>query len=196
LQYGHVSTKVTLNYAGDADTSWIDDLAVERLELALEQNEQDWTRLRAEEHVSGPAATEYRSRVAGAARFAGRVVSSRRSVHRLLTQVDTAIHHAEAMTCVWRAETAACRAANLELGLPASDNPDTPACRSTCQNLAYTDRDIDQLRLDLGRLVIEAGDPTAPQPLRERAAARADRIRSVIQRHDATRPGADRAESR
>jgi integrase len=188
LQYGHVSTKVTLNYAGEADTSWMDDLAVERLELALEQNEQDWTQLRTDEHVSGPAADEYRARVAGAARFTGRVVSSRRNVHRLLTQVDTAIHHAEAMTCVWQGATAACHTANLELGLPAADTPDTPACRSSCQNLAYTDRDIGRLRIDLQRLTADANDPAAPRPLRERAAARAEHIRAVIERHDATRP--------
>jgi hypothetical protein len=37
LQYAHVSTKVTLSYAGEGDTSWLEDLAVEKLEMGLEQ---------------------------------------------------------------------------------------------------------------------------------------------------------------
>lgn len=45
LQYGHVSTQVTLNYSGTADTTWIEDLAVERLELVLEQADRDWALL-------------------------------------------------------------------------------------------------------------------------------------------------------
>jgi hypothetical protein len=46
LQYGHVSTRVTLNYSGIADTTWMEDLAVERLELVLEQADRDWARRR------------------------------------------------------------------------------------------------------------------------------------------------------
>ncbi|WP_069774272.1 hypothetical protein [Streptomyces agglomeratus] len=46
------------------------------------------------------------------------------------------------MTCVHRAETAVCRKEKLLLGLPADDGPDESLCRSTCANLAYTDRDI------------------------------------------------------
>lgn len=76
LQYGHLKTKVTLSYADD--DSWLDDVAVERLEMVLEQSEDDWTRLEEEhEHVSGPAAAEYRRRTAGAAAFLGRTVRAR-----------------------------------------------------------------------------------------------------------------------
>ncbi|MET8517857.1 hypothetical protein [Streptomyces sp. NPDC005077] len=65
LQYGHLKTKVTLNYAAQGDDSWLDDVAVERLEMVLEQSEDDWTRLDEDnEHVSGPAAAEYRRRSA------------------------------------------------------------------------------------------------------------------------------------
>ena len=64
LQYGHVSTRVTLNYSGIADTTWMEDLAVERLELVLEQADRDWTLLKEGEHVTGPSAQEYRDRVA------------------------------------------------------------------------------------------------------------------------------------
>jgi hypothetical protein len=37
LQYAHVSTKVTLSYAGEGETSWLEDLAVEKQAMGLEQ---------------------------------------------------------------------------------------------------------------------------------------------------------------
>jgi hypothetical protein len=123
LQYGHASTRVTMSYAGRADTSWMDDLAIERLELILEQHEIDARRLDDAEHVSGPAADDYRAWVAAGAQFVGRVVTSRRNVARLLNDVDQDVHHGEAMTCVWRPETAACRTARIAQGLPRNDTP-------------------------------------------------------------------------
>ncbi|GAA2882034.1 site-specific integrase [Streptomyces mexicanus] len=194
LQYGHLKTKVTLNYAANDDDSWLDDLAVERLEMVLEQSEDDWTRLEEEhEHVSGPAAAEYRRRTAGAAVFLGRTVRAQASVNRLLAQTDTDIHHGEAMTCVHRAETAACRKENLLLGLPVDDGPDESLCRSTCANLAYTDRDIAQHRTRLPVLMAEARDPMTPRPRRDRAAAQANQILAVIEQHETSRPGAAHA---
>ncbi len=83
LQYGHVSTKITLSYAGRADTSWVDDLAVEKLEMVLDQAEQDAAGLRDGEHVSGPSAAEYRVRVSRSAAFAGRTVTGVRNAARL-----------------------------------------------------------------------------------------------------------------
>ncbi|MGW4230436.1 hypothetical protein ACWEF9_14305 [Streptomyces sp. NPDC004980] len=56
LQYGHLKTKVALNCAAQGDDSWLDDVAVERLEMVLDQSEDDWTRLEEDnEHVSWPA---------------------------------------------------------------------------------------------------------------------------------------------
>ncbi len=184
LQYGHVHTKVTLSYAGDADTSWMNDLAVERLEMVLEQIEQDTALLGNGERISGPAAQEYRSRIARAAGFAGRVVSQVRNIERLLTQADPSIHHGEAMTCVWHPPTAACRQARLEAGLPARDGPEESECHSGCRNLAYTDRDIDRQRARLAAWQAQAADPLAPRPLRDRAAALAERAQAIIDRHE------------
>ncbi|WP_242537437.1 integrase SAM domain protein [Streptomyces sp. BRB081] len=188
LQYSHVSTKVTLRYAGEGDTSWAEDLAVEKLEMVLEQNDDDWTRLQDGEHVSGPSAGEYRSRLGGVARFSGRVVRAVRSVERLLDQVDPDIHHGDAMTCVHRAETAECRKEKLALGLAADSGPDESFCRRSCSNLIYTDRDIAQLRGKLSTWDATAHDPLAPQPRRARAAALAAQARSVIEAHEAIRP--------
>lgn len=188
LQYGHLSTTVTLSYAGNADTSWTEDLAVERLELVLEQSDHDRELLAAGEHVSGPAAAQYKARAARMARFAGRAVTSVRNAERLLAGTDPGIHHGEAMTCVWQAETAACRNARIAEGLPAGDAPEQAECRTTCQNLAYTDRDIRQLRERLRDIDAGAADPLAPRPLRDRSAAQASRLRDIIARHDAGRP--------
>ncbi|MFB7668889.1 hypothetical protein ACFC1R_34055 [Kitasatospora sp. NPDC056138] len=177
-----------MSYAGLADTSWLEDLAIERLELIVEQSEQDWTLLQRGEHVSGPSATEYRTRVEHAQRFAGRVVNRVRNVERLLGQVDPSIHHGDGMTCVWRAETAACRNSRIAQGLPAGEAPVEAECQSTCQNLAYTDRDIARLRERLAILQAAAADPLAPIPLRDRAAAQAARVHAVLDRHPTDLP--------
>jgi integrase len=188
LQYGHVSTRVTLSYSGTADTTWMEDLAVERLELVLEQADRDWALIEGGEHVSGPSAQEYRDRVARLRRFEGRVVSQARNIERLLARTDSSIHHGEAMTCVYTAETAACRKAMADQGLPAGNAPDESQCRASCQNLAWTDRDISHLGDRLTILEARAADPLAPRPLRDRALAQAARARDIIARHQATRP--------
>ena len=190
LQYAHVHTKVTLGYSGMADTSWLDDLAVERLEMVLEQADTDARLLDDDEHVSGPSAAEYKNRVQRAARFAGRAVTQVGNIQRLLASADPAIHHADGMTCVWRAETAACRRARIEAGLAHPDGPEPSECRSSCTNLAYTDRDIAHLRSRHQTLTVGATDPLAPRPLQDRAEAIAERLQAVIDRHEQTRPAA------
>jgi hypothetical protein len=137
--------------------------------------------------VSGPAAAEYLARTATAARFAGRVVNTVRNAERLLARNDPSIHHGEAMTCVWRAETALCRKERAELGLAPNETADESRCRSTCQNLAYTDRDIQQLRDRLTCLQARAADPLSPRPLRDRVTDQVADISRVIERHGLTR---------
>jgi integrase len=188
LQYAHVHTKVTLGYSGMADTTWLDDLAVERLEMVLEQADKDARLLEDNEHVSGPSATEYKSRVQRAACFAGRTITQVRNVNRLLASADPAIYHGEAMTCVWRPETALCRKARIDQGLPHNDVPEQSECRNSCPNLAYTDRDIAQLQDRRKAVSAAATDQLAPQPLRDRAGAIAEQLTAVIDRHQQTRP--------
>jgi integrase len=196
LQYAHVSTKVTLGYSGYADTSWLDDLAIERLEMVLDQADEDRTRLDEGEHVSGPSAADYKTRVAHTARFAGRTVQHARNAQRLLAQTGPGVHHGQAMTCVWRTETAACRNAKLDDGLPAPEAPDESKCRTACPNLAYTDRDIEQQHRHLNILQIHATDPLAPTPRRDRAAAQAKQIQAIIDRHEQTGPSNDTPRTR
>lgn len=150
LQYAHVSTKVTLSYAGEADTSWMDDLTIERLEAVVDQLDEDLMLLAEGEHVSGPSAQEYRNRVQVRASFAGRVVDKSRNIERLLNSADPDIHHGRAMTCVHRKETALCAKARQATGVP-TDGPHEAECHSSCLNLAFTDRDIQGRRKDLRR---------------------------------------------
>lgn len=190
LQYGHVHSRVTLAYAGEADTSWLDDVLIERLEMVVDQTNNDLERLHRSEHVSGPSAEEYRRRLAHVEPFAGRVVDKVRNVERLLNSTDPSIHHGRGMTCVYQADTALCRNARLEAGLDI-DGPDESDCRSACTNLAYTDRDIDVLRERLTALDAAAADPLSPQPLRDRNATQATQARNIIERHERTRRNTD-----
>lgn len=187
LQYGHVSTKVTLGYSGRADTTWQDDLVVERLEMVLEQAGTDARLLDEGEHVSGPSAIAYKDRVRRAVRFAGRSVTQARNVERLLASTDPAIYHGDGMTCVWRPDTALCRKARVDQGLGPNGAPEQSECRSSCANLAYTDRDVSQLRDRCRALTAASADQLAPQPLRDRAAAIVEQLQAVIDRHEMTR---------
>ncbi|WP_406320159.1 hypothetical protein [Streptomyces sp. NBC_01637] len=117
------------------------------------------------------------------ASFEGRVVTSAGSAERLLEQTDPAIYHGQGMTCVWRAATAACRKAKLALGLPDDDTPDESECRSSCANLAYTDRDIEHVQRRRERHQADAADPLVPKPRRDRAAAQAAQLSRIIDRH-------------
>jgi integrase len=187
LQYGHVRSKVTLGYAGEADTSWLDDLTIERLEMVIGQTGDDLDQLDHGEHVSGPSAAEYRRRLQHNAAFAGRVVDKTRNAERLLKSSGPNIHHGRGMTCVYQAETALCRTARLAAGLPA-EGPDESSCQSACTNLAYTGRDIDVLRDQHARLITAATDPLSPLPLRDRARTQAGQLGALIIRHEDTRP--------
>jgi hypothetical protein len=92
------------------------------------------------------------------------------------------------MTCVWRAETALCRKERAEMGLAPNETADESRCRPTCQNLAYTDRDVQQLRDRLARLKARVADPLSPRPLRDRVADQVAAICRVIELHETTRP--------
>jgi hypothetical protein len=80
------------------------------------------------------------------------------------------------------------------LGLPGADAPDESECRSSCANLAYTDRDIAGLQQELVILQPDAADPLAPEPRQDRAADQAAQHPTIIERHlshGATEVGGD-----
>jgi len=143
-----------------------------------------WSRKLAEgEHVSGPAAEEYRRRVSAATRFAGISVTTPAQVDNVLANVDLNVYHGDLLTCVWRLETAACREAGED-----SDTPAWPRCRLSCRNIARTDRDIAAVTRQARQLRAEVNSLALPEPLRRRLQARLDHIDGVLADHQRTRP--------
>jgi hypothetical protein len=130
-QYGHLHTLITQGYAGVADSGFSDEIAFETVLLKAEQIHDDAGRAEAGEHLSGPAAQEYRERLQAAGPFAGLTLTSKAQATALLANPALNIQHGELLTCVWREATAACRQGG-------QDRPDWGRCTLSCANI--TDR--------------------------------------------------------
>jgi integrase len=182
LQYGHVHVRITQGYAGTAASGFPDDYAFEEFLGHYAQLVEDERRLREGEQVSGPAANVYRERTAQASqRFAGRIVPTRRQAQAGLNSPELQVFHGHAMTCVFDRTKALCEL--RELSDDPRRTPDLDNCRAACKNIARTDRDIQQMRLDLTALQADADDPLAPEPRRIRAATLAGRAQALIDSH-------------
>lgn len=189
LQYGHLHTQVTLGYAGSADSGFKDEVSFERFLARADRLADDERRLSEGEHVSGPATEEYRRRVEGAsAKFAGRVLTTKRQAAVLLGNPSLTIYEGEGMTCVYDRNKAACGAG------PDSDDvrrtPDLTDCRPYCGNIARTDRDIAAVTEDADDLAGLADDPLCPEPLRHRYRHALSRHLAIVEVHNSTRPAA------
>lgn len=84
IQYGHVSVKMTLGYSGSYASGFPDDLAFEEWLTRHETMADAHQRLTDGEHVSGPTADTFRTRVTAATRFAGRTLRTNREAATLL----------------------------------------------------------------------------------------------------------------
>lgn len=190
IQYGHLHVQVTQGYAGNYASGFPDDLAFERWLARLDELDDADRRLHQGDHVSGPAADAYRSRITGGAtRFAGRVIRTGRQARHILANPSLQIHHGKAMTCVFNADTALC-----ELQ-PSTDDarhtPDADDCRPNCRNIAYTEDNITALRAEATALQRIVDDPVSP-PLRlARERHRLNRITTIIADHDTTKARKD-----
>jgi hypothetical protein len=92
------------------------------------------------------------------------------------------IYPGRAMTCVFDPAKALCQLRN-----GATDTrrtPDQDNCRPNCQNIAYTDRDIADLRARLIELQKLTGDHLAPSPRWRRERAERDRLIGILRDHD------------
>jgi hypothetical protein len=98
-------------------------------------------------------------------------------VNAALANPSLQIHHGALLTCVWRPETALCQDGT------GADRPAWSRCRLTCQNIAYTDRDIIELRRHAGDLEHDLAAPGLPDPLRQRIRERLSQHRQVIAQH-------------
>ncbi len=183
IQYGHVKVKMTLGYSGSYASGFPDDLAFEQWLDRIDTLADARTRLHEGEHVSGPAADEYRARVDGSARFAGRAVRTAREANTLLANPDLQIFPGKGMTCVLDPAKAACRLTGDEHGTRTT--PDLDDCKPHCANIARTDRDIDHLRQRATALRAAVNDPLAPVIRHEREQRELDRVTQLITRHQA-----------
>jgi integrase len=182
-QYGHLHTQIIQGYAGGADAGFLDEITFEEFLHRAEILHDDAQRLDRGEHVSGPAADEYRARIARARSFAGLTVTTTSQINNALANPDLQIHHGALVTCVFRRATAAC--------LQPIDNSAEPAwsrCRPSCVNAARTDRDAANLRQHVTALQQDLDTPGLPEPLRHRVQDRLIEHQKALIDHESGRP--------
>ena len=176
-------------YAGGADAGFLDDITFEQFLHRAETIHDDHHRLEHGEHVSGPAADEYRARVARASIFAGLTVTTKTQINQALSNPDLQIHHGAVVTCVFRRATAAC----LE-PTDSSAEPSWSRCRLGCVNAARTDRDAVNLGQHVTALERDLSTLALPEPLRQRIQFRLIEHRTALAEHESSRPTTVRTE--
>ncbi|MBS1695639.1 MAG: integrase [Actinobacteria bacterium] len=182
-QYGHLHSQMIHGYAGGADSGFHDEITFEQFLHRAEIIHDDHHRLERGEHVSGPAADEYRARVARASTFAGLTVTTKSQINTALSNPDLQIHHGAVVTCVFRRATAAC----LEHA-DSSAEPLWNRCRLGCVNAARTDRDAANLGQHVAALERDLVTLGLPEPLRQRIQTRLIEHRKALAGHESSRP--------
>lgn len=182
IQYGHVSTAVTLGYAGNAASGFPDELGFERFLAKLETVNENYSRLQSQERVSGPSAELYRERtVVAHTKFSGIVLKTGRQATALLKNPELQVYHGQGMTCVPQLGKQLCRTLAKN---GAEEIPDLLDCRKGCQCKAYTDRDIDDLKMRAEILKEIVEDKSAPPFRTERDRLELERILRILENHD------------
>ncbi|MEU7862067.1 hypothetical protein [Nonomuraea sp. NPDC049141] len=183
LQYGHLHMLQSLGYSGTYASGFPDELALEEWLTRLEHLEQAEQRLQAGEHVSGPAADNYRSRVVGGpARFAGRVIRSGRQAKAVLANPALQIYPGKGMTCVFDPTQALCQMRGTDTG-DDRRTPDLDDCRPGCRNIARTDQDMATVHQHATDLRAIVDDPLSPPIRHDRERRQLDRLEKIITEH-------------
>lgn len=182
IQYGHLHVQMTLGYSGAYDSGFPDEHAFEDWLFRLEQLAENHERLLDGEKISGPAAGSYQYRIPAAHnKFAGRVLVNNRQARDLLANPLLQIYPGKAMTCVFDQSKALCQVRVAEGDVRTT--PDQDDCRTNCGNIAYTDRNIDQLRAEAASLSALLDQSIAPSPRHHREQAELDRLRRIVADH-------------
>jgi hypothetical protein len=184
LQYGHLHVLQSLGYSSTYASGFPDDLALEEWLTRLDELAEAEQRLNTGEHVSGPAADAYRSRVTGStARFAGRVIRSGRQAKAMLANPALQIYPGKGMTCVFDQSKALCQ---LRAGSDHDDRhtPDLDDCRPSCRNIARTDRDMALIHQQAADLQNRVDDPLSPPIRHQRERRQLHRLHQVIADHE------------
>jgi hypothetical protein len=187
IQYGHVHVQMTLGYSGSYQSGFPDEKAFEDWLYRLERFSDDYDKLQSGEHVSGPAASAYRSRVEAAHdKFGGRVLKNTQQAKDMLTNPLLQVFPGRAMTCVFDPDKALCQIRTSEGDKTVT--PDQTDCRPNCRNKAYTDRDIASMRLEVAELQAAQETSLAPSPRHRRLNATIERLRETIDTHKGDEP--------
>jgi hypothetical protein len=93
------------------------------------------------------------------------------------------IYPGKAMTCVFDQAKALCQLRSAEGDVRVT--PDQDDCRTNCRNIAYTERDISQLRAQRAELLELLDDGfLAPSPRHSRIRAELERLHRLIRAHE------------
>jgi hypothetical protein len=183
IQYGHLHVQMTLGYSGAYDSGFPDEHAFEEWLLRLDQLAEDHQRLQSGEYVSGPAASTYRHRVGAAhEKFAGRVLKDTQQARDMLANPLLQIFSRSRHDLRLQQNKALCQIRSAQ-GDPRV-TPDQDDCRPDCHNIAYTDRDINQLRVEAAGIREILDNSLAPSPRHHRAPAELERLQQIINNHD------------
>jgi hypothetical protein len=176
-------TNICTPPAGTYESGFPDEHAHEDRLMRLDTLAGNHRQLSAGEHVSGPAADTYRQRVnAAPPRFAGRVLTSLKHAHDMVANPLLQIHPGRGVTCVFDPSKALCQLHPAENDTRRT--PDQDDCRPNCQNVAFTDRDIADVRRLAADLRADLDDRLTPTIRHHRERVELDRLRTVIRRHD------------
>ena len=188
IQYGHIHVQMTLGYSGSYQSGFPDEKAFEDWLYRLELLSDDYDKLQSGEHVSGPAAPVYRSRVESAhLKFVGRVLKNTQQAKDMLANPLLQVFPGRAMTCVFDPDKALCQIRTSEGDTTAT--PDQTDCRPNCRNKAYTDRDIAALSHEVAELNTAQRASLAPSPRHQRLNATIERLQGIIDTHMGDEPG-------
>jgi len=177
-----VHTRLIQGYAGDYNSGFPDEYAFEDFLARMEELAADEQALAGGEHVSGPAAHTYRSRVSAASKqFGGHVITSAKQARDLLGNPLLQIFHGDGMTCVFEPAQARC-----QIRGSAEDpmvTPDIDDCQPRCRNIARTDRDIMAVRARHDELADIVNDSLAPPLRHARERQELSRLAAILQEH-------------
>ncbi|MEV0259004.1 integrase [Streptomyces sp. NPDC050732] len=180
IQYGHLRTAISGNYASRSRDGIHDLLDVETALATIDTVAALNDDLDHGGGISGPAARRAIHAAAQAPRFRGVTITAR-TAHDVLTNPNLAVYdnpHALLM-CVYKPDKALCRRDAT------SNTPTLDDCVGTCANIARTDHQAAQLR---GRAEqLEAKARLVPGPLAERLHRSAAALRRTAEHHDTTR---------
>lgn len=183
IQYGHLQVQMTLGYSGTYDSGFPDEQSFEEWLFRLDELAEDYELLRTGEQVSGPSASAYRQRVDAAhQKFAGRVLKNAQQARDMLANPLLQIFPGKGITCVFDQSKALCQTRSAEADPRVT--PDQDDCRPSCRNIAYTDRDISQLRLAVAGISEIINESLAPSPRHQRASTELARLQQIIDDHD------------